>query len=116
MNARKKVLQASKLKGFSDWVEGFNIVKFGVLFRENLQVKKQGLKIYSISHEYEIEVDGVVYDVYKFLNFCSSKKDAEKQVQILKSNTRYGRKYPHGFEIDVVVDNYSLWSEGFDSY
>lgn len=116
-NAREKIAQASCQIGFKDWVNGFQVIKFGVNFEKNIKINKHGLKLFSISHEYEIEEDETIYDIYKYFGVFPSLEQAERRVNFLKRHTHCGKKYPNAFEIsEVIVDNYSAWSEGFTSF
>ena len=115
--AKIKIEQISTQKGFKDWLDGFRIVKFGVRFPKDYKHSKENIKLYNISHEYEIEESGVVYDIYKIFDIVSSFAIAKERVEFLKQHTQRGKKYPDGFEINtIIVDNYNSWSEGFDDY
>lgn len=116
-NARKKIEQVLNKEGFKEWRDGFSIVKFGVRFREGNEVNKTGLKLFSVTHEYEIVEDGICYDIYKYFKAFSLMEEAEAHVRFLKIHTNYGKRYPNGFEINtIIVDNYSSWSEGFTAF
>ena len=116
-NARKKIAKVSCQIGFKDWVNGFQVIKFGVNFEKNIKINKHGLKLFSISHEYEIEENETIYDIYKYFGVFPSLEQAERRVNFLKRHTHCGKKYPNAFEIsEVIVDNYSAWSEGFTSF
>ena len=116
-NAREKIVKASRQLGFKDWVDGFQIIRFGVMFEENIEINKRGLKLFFVFHEYEIEENETIYDIYRCFGVFSVLEQAERRVDFLKQHTRCGRKYPNAFEIsEVIVDNYSAWSEGFTCF
>lgn len=113
-NADKKIDMAKKCMGF-DKEDGFVITKFGVNFPQNIE--KPGVTLYSVEHEYSIMEDGVIYDIVSIFDILGSFEEAQKLVEYLKSHSCVGRAHPDNFEIcENVVDDFSCWSEGFDSY
>lgn len=116
-NAQRKILFVSSKVGFSQWEKGFKILKIGVRFKKNDKIEKSNLILYSITHLSEIEENQLIYDVYKDCKTVSTLEDAESEIEFLKAHTRYGKKHPDGFQInEIIVDNYTSWSEGFDNY
>ena len=113
-NAELKVCKALDCIGFEN-KQCFKIIKFGVNFSKNIE--KNNIKLYSITHEYSIEEDGQLYDIFNVFDILGSKTEAERKVEWLKEHSRIGRKYPDNFMVDeTVVDNFSAWSEGFTAY
>ncbi len=113
-NANKKIDMAKKCMGFNK-ENGFTITKFGVNFPQNIE--KPGVTLYSVEHEYSIMEDGEIYDIVSIFDILGSFEEAQKLVEYLKSHSRVGRAHPDNFEIcEIVVDDFSCWSEGFDSY
>ena len=113
-NADLKIAKASKCIGFNNW-NGFKVIKFGVTFP--IDIRKEGITLYSVTHEYSIIEDDQIYDVFNVFNIFGSKIEAEQNVEYLKKHSRIGRKYPENFLIsETIVDNFSYWSEGYTSY
>ena len=52
---------------------------------------------------------------YSIYFFAFSIEKAKKYIEYLKKHSRIGKKYPNNFEIiDVKIDNFNSWSEGFE--
>lgn len=109
--AEEKIKMSVDLPGFNEHgIENFNIMKFGVHF-DTIPKNKSEVTLYCVYHEYERGK----YSYYTIFDYFSSQEKAEAKVQYLKKHSRLGRKYPNNFEIvDLNVDNYLSWSEGFD--
>ena len=113
-NAKLKVSKALACIGFTD-KQCFKIIKFGVHFPNNTE--KSNIKLYSVAHEYSIEEDEQVYDIFNVFDILGSKSEAEHKVEWLKKHSRIGRKFPDNFIIsETIVDNFLAWSEGFTAY
>ena len=49
------------------------------------------------------------------MEYISTFERAKAKVEYLKKHNRIGKKYPNNFEIvEIKVDNFNSWSEGFD--
>ena len=113
-NAKLKIEKALMTKGFNN-EKCFEIIKFGVKFQNDIQ--KSGIKLYSVEHEYSVEENGEIIDIINIFDIVSSNYEAENKVEYLKNHSQLGRKYPQNFEInEIVVDEFSSWSEGFSEY
>lgn len=111
IKASKKIERAKTLTGFKQFEEScYKIIKFGVEF-ENAVSKKQGIELYSLSHEYTTKES----TFWTVLDYFSTHKQAQEKMIYLQKHSRLGRKYPNNFEINkIIVDNYNDWSEGFE--
>lgn len=115
-NANKKVSLCKNQLGFSKYPDGFEITKFGVNFKNNI-VKKTGIHLFFIYHEYSILEEDEWYDYWVQFDCFSTYFEAKSKLAYLKKHTRLGKKYPDNFMIDkVIVDNYNDWAEGFVSW
>ena len=111
INAAQKIEKTKTLTGFNQFGENcYKVIKFGVVFNNTVN-KKQGIELYSLSHEYTT-TEGTFWTV---LDYFSTHKQAQEKMFFLQKHSRLGKKYPDNFEINrVLVDNYNDWSEGFD--
>ena len=113
-NANLKIDKSLNCPGFNN-KDCFKIIKFGVKVPNN--VKKSNLTLYSVVHEYSIEENDEIYDIFNVFDIFSTKIDAKEKITALKEHSRLGRKYPNNFEIsEIVVDNFLYWSEGYTNY
>ena len=111
--AMKKINNSIKLVGFNQYgIDNFEIIKFGVDFDTDIK-DKSNVKLYCVTHEYENKIDGFAY--WNIFDYFSTFERAKAKVEYLKKHNRIGKKYPNNFEIvEIKVDNFNSWSEGFD--
>lgn len=112
--AKDKIRLSHNLPGFADYpMESFEIIKFGVELG-NI-TKKENITLYCVFHEYyDEESESYIWNIF---DYYYRKEDAKKKIDYLKMHSRIGKKHPDDFDIDIIkVDDYSDWSEGFDSY
>jgi hypothetical protein len=108
--AQEKVAKSACLPGFNQYsIENFEITKFGVQFDDD--VKEKNVILYCVTHEYDC-ADGETY--WNIFDYFSTSEKAENYVEYLKKHSRIGKKYPDNFAvIDIRVNNFNSWSEGF---
>lgn len=111
--AKKKVSISSGLVGFRKYgFDNFKIIKFGVDFDTDIK-DKSNVVLYCVTHEYDNLTDGFTY--WNIFDYFSTIEKAKKYIEYLKKHSRIGKKYPNNFEIiDVKIDNFNSWSEGFE--
>lgn len=111
--AKKKVSISSGLVGFRKYgFDNFKIIKFGVDFDTDIK-DKSNVVLYCVTHEYDNPSDEFTY--WSIFDYFSTIKKAKKYIEYLKKHSRIGKKYPNNFEIiDVKIDNFNSWSEGFE--
>lgn len=71
--------------------------------------------VYELTHSYEIEEDGHIYDIFTDIAVYSTKKKALEAVERLKKLPKF-KGNPEGFEICKCILNKSYWDEGFVTY
>lgn len=111
--AKKKINESAALKGFNHYsIDNFKIIKFGVDF--NIEIKdKSNVILYCVTHEYDNEIDNFSY--WHIFDYFSTLKKAKINIEYLRKHSRIGKKYPNNFEvIEIKVDNFNSWSEGFN--
>lgn len=112
--ARKKILQSSSQTGFKEFtIDNFEIIKFGVEFNCPI-ANKSDVVLYCVTHEYiDLNSGDSFWTIFDYL---STKENAQEMVNHLKMHSRLGKKHPQNFSIiEVPVDNFNSWSEGFTS-
>ena len=111
--AKKKVSISSRLVGFRKYgLDNFKIIKFGVDFDTDIK-DKSNVVLYCVTHEYDNPSDEFTY--WSIFDYFSTIEEAKKYIEYLKKHSRIGKKYPNNFEIiDVKIDNFNSWSEGFE--
>lgn len=111
--AKKKVSISSGLVGFRKYgFDNFKIIKFGVYFDTDIK-DKSNVVLYCVTHEYDNPSDEFTY--WSIFDYFSTIEKAKKYIEYLKKHSRIGKKYPNNFEIiDVKIDNFNSWSEGFE--
>lgn len=111
--AKKKVDMSKGLVGFNQYdFKNFKIIKFGVNFDADIK-NKSNVILYCVTHEYDNVSDGFTY--WNIFDYFSTTEKAQKHIEYLKKHSRVGKKYPHNFEIiDVKIDDFNAWSEGFE--
>lgn len=111
--AKKKVSISSGLVGFRKYgFDNFKIIKFGVGFDTDIK-DKSNVVLYCVTHEYDNPSDEFTY--WSIFDYFSTIEKAKKYIEYLKKHSRIGKKYPNNFEIiDVKIDNFNSWSEGFE--
>lgn len=111
--AKKKVSISSGLVGFRKYCfDNFKIIKFGVDFDTDIK-DKSNVVLYCVTHEYDNPSDEFTY--WSIFDYFSTIEKAKKYIEYLKKHSRIGKKYPNNFEIiDVKIDNFNSWSEGFE--
>lgn len=111
--AKKKVDMSIGLVGFNKYnFDNFKIIKFGVDFDVDIK-NKSNVILYCVTHEYDNTSDGFTY--WNIFDYFSTTEKAKKHIEYLKKHSRVGKKYPDNFEIiDVKIDNFNAWSEGFE--
>ena len=111
--AKKKVSISSGLVGFKKYgFDNFKIIKFGVDFDTDIK-DKSNVVLYCVTHEYDNPSDEFTY--WSIFDYFSTIEKAKKYIEYLKKHSRIGKKYPNNFEIiDVKIDNFNSWSEGFE--
>lgn len=115
-NANKKISLCKNQVEFTKYPDGFEITKFGVNFKENIN-EKTDIHLFFIYHEYSLLENNEWYDYWVQFDCFSSYFETKSKLAYFKKNTRLGKKYPDNFMIDkVIVDNYNDWSEGFTSW
>ncbi len=112
-NAKKKIEYSVDLAGFKEYsINNFKIIKFGVEFN-SLEIDKSKITLYCVTHEYGTGNDEYTY--FNIFNYFSTIEEAKEKIKKLQEHSRIGKKYPNNFEIvELKVDNYNSWSEGFD--
>ena len=110
--ALNKINSSFYLPGFKNYgIENFKTIKFGVDFDYNV-IDKTNVILYCVSHEYVDANNGYFY--WNIFDYFSTKKKAIEKVEYLKKHSRIGKKYPDNFDIiEIPVDNFNDWSEGF---
>ena len=110
--AKKKISISSGLVGFRKYgFDNFKIIKFGVDFDTDIK-DKSNVVLYCVTHEYDNPSDEFTY--WSIFDYFSTIEKAKKYIEYLKKYSRIGKKYPNNFEIiDVKIDNFNSWSEGF---
>lgn len=110
---KKKVSISSGLVGFRKYgFDNFKIIKFGVDFDTDIK-DKSNVVLYCVTHEYDNPSDEFTY--WSIFDYFSTIEKAKKYIEYLKKHSRIGKKYPNNFEIiDVKIDNFNSWSEGFE--
>lgn len=111
--AKEKVSISSGLVGFRKYgFDNFKIIKFGVDFDTDIK-DKSNVVLYCVTHEYDNPSDEFTY--WSIFDYFSTIEKAKKYIEYLKKHSRIGKKYPNNFEIiDVKIDNFNSWSEGFE--
>lgn len=111
--AKKKVSISSGLVGFRKYgFDNFKIIKFGVDFDTDIK-DKSNVVLYCVTHEYDNPSDEFTY--WSIFDYFSTIEKAKRYIEYLKKHSRIGKKYPNNFEIiDVKIDNFNSWSEGFE--
>ena len=111
--AKKKVSISSGLVGYRKYgFDNFKIIKFGVDFDTDIK-DKSNVVLYCVTHEYDNPSDEFTY--WSIFDYFSTIEKAKKYIEYLKKHSRIGKKYPNNFEIiDVKIDNFNSWSEGFE--
>ena len=111
--AKKKVSISSGLVGFRKYgFDNFKIIKFGVDFDTDIK-DKSNVVLYCVTHEYDNPSDEFTY--WSIFDYFSTIEKAKKYIEYLKKHSRIGKKYPNNFQIiDVKIDNFNSWSEGFE--
>lgn len=111
--AKKKISISSGLVGFRKYgFDNFKIIKFGVDFDTDIK-DKSNVVLYCVTHEYDNPSDEFTY--WSIFDYFSTIEKAKKYIEYLKKYSRIGKKYPNNFEIiDVKIDNFNSWSEGFE--
>lgn len=111
--AKKKVSISSGLVGFRKYgFDNFKIIKFGVDFDTDIK-DKSNVVLYCVTHEYDNPSDEFTY--WSIFDYFPTIEKAKKYIEYLKKHSRIGKKYPNNFEIiDVKIDNFNSWSEGFE--
>lgn len=111
--AKKKVSISSGLVGFRKYgFDNFKIIKFGVDFDTDIK-DKSNVVLYCVTHKYDNPSDEFTY--WSIFDYFSTIEKAKKYIEYLKKHSRIGKKYPNNFEIiDVKIDNFNSWSEGFE--
>lgn len=111
--AKKKISISSGLVGFRKYgFDNFKIIKFGVDFDTDIK-DKSNVVLYCVTHEYDNPSDEFTY--WSIFDYFSTIEKAKKYIEYLKKHSRIGKKYPNNFEIiDVKIDNFNSWSEGFE--
>lgn len=111
--AKKKVSISSGLVGFRKYgFDNFKIIKFGVDFDTDIK-DKSNVVLYCVTHEYDNPSDEFTY--WSIFDYFSTIEKTKKYIEYLKKHSRIGKKYPNNFEIiDVKIDNFNSWSEGFE--
>lgn len=111
--AKKKVSISSGLVWFRKYgFDNFKIIKFGVDFDTDIK-DKSNVVLYCVTHEYDNPSDEFTY--WSIFDYFSTIEKAKKYIEYLKKHSRIGKKYPNNFEIiDVKIDNFNSWSEGFE--
>ena len=101
------------LVGFRKYgFDNFKIIKFGVDFDTDIK-DKSNVVLYCVTHEYDNPSDEFTY--WSIFDYFSTIEKAKKYIEYLKKHSRIGKKYPNNFEIiDVKIDNFNSWSEGFE--
>ena len=101
------------LAGFNQYnFDNFKIIKFGVDFDTDIK-NKSDVILYCVTHEYDNTSDGFTY--WNIFDYFSTTEKAKKHIEHLKKHSRVGKKYPNNFEIiDVKIDDFNAWSEGFE--
>ena len=69
--------------------------------------------LYELSHEYEIEKSGNIYDIITDIGIYTTEEKAEKAVERLKQHPKF-KAHPEGFEIGKTEVDHDYWEEGFD--
>lgn len=111
--AKEKIEKCVHLKGFKNYaIDNFKIIKFGVSLDVSIK-DKSNVVLYCVTHEYEVENDEFSY--WNIFDYFFTIEEANKKIEYLKKHNRIGKKYPNNFEIvEIKVDNFNSWSEGFD--
>ena len=111
--AKKKVDMSIGLAAFNQYnFDNFKIIKFGVDFDTDIK-NKSDVILYCVTHEYDDTSDGFTY--WNIFDYFSTTEKAKKHIEYLKKHSRVGKKYPNNFEIiDVKIDDFNAWSEGFE--
>lgn len=111
--AKKKISISSGLVWFRKYgFDNFKIIKFGVDFDTDIK-DKSNVVLYCVTHEYDNPSDEFTY--WSIFDYFSTIEKAKKYIEYLKKHSRIGKKYPNNFEIiDVKIDNFNSWSEGFE--
>ena len=111
--AKKKISISSGLVGFRKYgFDNFKIIKFDVDFDTDIK-DKSNVVLYCVTHEYDNPSDEFTY--WSIFDYFSTIEKAKKYIEYLKKHSRIGKKYPNNFEIiDVKIDNFNSWSEGFE--
>lgn len=110
--ALEKIELTKNLIGFNRFgLEKFDIIKFGVYFDYDIN-NKSNITLFCVTHEYNDEANEI--SLWNIFDYFSSLEKANLKVEYLKIHNRIGKKYPNNFEIiEVKVDNFNSWSEGF---
>ena len=111
--AKEKINMSLSLTGFNRYnINDFTIIKFGVFFDTNI-IDKSSVILYCVTHEYDNDLDGFTY--WNIYDYFSSIEKANNHVEYLRKHSRIGKKYPNNFEVvEVQIDNFNAWSEGFE--
>lgn len=112
-NASKKIMMSKDLNGFRNYsIDNFQVTKFGVDFDIEL-LNKTEVILYCVLHEYEDENEQ--FTNWCVFDYCDTLKRAQNKIDYLKKHSRIGKKHPNNFDIiEIKVDNFNSWSEGFD--
>lgn len=96
-------------EGFNKGQGAFEVTKFAVNFAREIDIDKDAVTLYEVSHEYQDE-DG--YDIWEIFGVYSTLEEAEMCLEEKKRFSPY-RDYPEGFCIADCKINICGWSEGF---
>lgn len=70
------------------------------------------MKVYELTHEYELTEDGDIYDIVSHIAIYSSEEKAKLALKKFRDYPKFA-KHPDGFEITAWELDKSDWSEGF---
>lgn len=109
--AKAAIEELQHKSGFKDFSGTFDVEKFAVNFDEN-PIKKEGLVLYELSHEY-LDSDG--YDNFIIFGLYSTLEEAQK-AKLEKSRQQPYINLPDGFLIDECKVDLCGWTDGFSLY
>lgn len=96
-------------EGFNKGQGAFEVTKFAVTFADEIDIDKETVTLYEVSHEYQ-DKDG--YDIWEVLGIYSTLEEAERCLEEKNRLSAY-RDYPNGFCIADIKVNICGWTEGF---
>lgn len=96
-------------EGFDKGQGEFEVTKFAVNFVDGIDIDKETVTLYEVSHEYQDE-DG--YDIWEIFGVFSTLQEAEICLKKKRALSPYC-DYPEGFCIADCKINICGWSEGF---